>query len=284
MEFIRQFDDAKAFDTGCPGYRAQFLSNLESALFINSHIQEGGCGPGLHYHHVDQLYFLLDGQMTVQLGDEQHDVQPGTLVFIPAGLAHRNWNDGPGSETHFEMIIPSPMPGAPIAHMVEAPADVPQEWRTERQGRLERVAPENFREPLPGFRVQLLADSSVGVDSAVIIYAEVGPGGAGPRTHIHEFDQYYLVLEGELTIEVALQKHHVGPNTLVVLPAGVPHRQYNSGGVVERHLTINTPAPKPDGLWDIGVVFEADGQGHRGVTRNGSPDDAEESAATETTR
>lgn len=284
MDFIRPFDDTKAFDTGCRGYRAQFLSNLESALFINSHIQEGGCGPSLHYHHVDQLYFLLDGHMTVQLGDHTHDVQPGTLVFIPAGLAHRNWNDGPGSETHFEMIIPAPSPGAPIAHLVDTADDVPAEWRTERSGRLERVVPQSFREPLPGFRVQLLADSGSGVDSAVIIYAEVEPGGAGPGTHIHEFDQYYLVLEGELTIEVALQKHQVGPRTLVVLPAGVPHRQYNAGNAVERHLTINTPAPKSDGLWDIGVVFEADGHGHSGLTRPEPSADTTESAALSTSR
>ncbi|MGY4711520.1 cupin domain-containing protein [Mycolicibacterium sp. CBM1] len=265
MQFIRPFDDSKAFDTGFTGYRAQFLSNLESALMINSHIEQGGCGPGLHYHHVDQLYFLLRGHMTVQLGESVHSVEPGTLVIIPAGLPHRNWNDGPGSETHFEMIIPAPAPGAPIAYQVDSVDDVPAEWRTELPGCVEVLSAERMQNPLPGFRMQPLLSAESGIDSAVIMYAEVDPGGAGPGTHIHEFDQYYLVLEGELTIEVALQTHTVGPDTLVVLPAGVPHRQYNSSQSVERHLTINTPAPEQGKPWDVGVEFAANGVVHAAI-------------------
>jgi mannose-6-phosphate isomerase-like protein (cupin superfamily) len=265
VQFIRPFDDANAFDTGFPGYRAQVLSHLESAVMINSHIEKGGCGPGLHYHHVDQLYFLLRGQMTLQLGTTERNIDAGTLVIIPAGLPHRNWNDGPGSETHFEMIIPAPSPLAPIAHFVDTVDDVPAQWRTDLPGQVERVAAERMLNPLPGFRLQQLMDSSSGVDSAVVMYAEVEPGGAGPGTHVHEFDQYYLVLEGELTIEVALQKHTAGPDTLVVLPAGVPHCQYNSSQQTEKHLTINTPAPLPDAPWDVGVDFTANGITHGGA-------------------
>lgn len=262
MQFIRSFDDANTVDTGFPGYRAQILSHLESAVMINSHIEQGGCGPGLHYHHVDQLYFLLRGHMTVQLGTSEHEVDAGTLVVIPAGLPHRNWNDGPGSETHFEMIIPAPSPLSPIAHFVDSVDDVPAQWRTDHPGRLERIAAERMKNLLPGFRMQPLMDSSSGIDSALVMYAEVEPGGAGPGTHIHEFDQYYLVVEGELTIEVALQKHTVGPDTLIVLPAGVPHCQYNSGQQVEKHLTINTPAPVSGTTWDVGVDFTANGITH----------------------
>jgi len=90
VQFIRPFDDANAFDTGFPGYRAQVLSHLESAVMINSHIEKGGCGPGLHYHHVDQLYFLLRGQMTLQLGTTERNIDAGTLVIIPAGPLRRH--------------------------------------------------------------------------------------------------------------------------------------------------------------------------------------------------
>lgn len=274
MEYIRPFTDAQAFDTGFPGYRAQFVSALESGLLVHSVIKEGGCGPGLHYHRSDQLYFLLDGHMNIQLGSERHTIGPNTLVFIPAGLAHRNWNDGPGPEHHFEMILPAPAPGAPLALPVDTPDDVPLEHRPAQEGYTQTLDEQNLTEALPGFRLQPLADPGSGSVHAVVNYAEVDPGSEGPGTHIHPFDQYYLILEGELTVEVALQTHVVGPHTLVVLPAGVPHRQYNSGPGTEKHLAILTPAPRPGLPWDQGVDIAANGEVHHG------PNSLEPSATT----
>lgn len=43
-----------------------------------------------------------------------------------------------------------------------------------------------------------------------------------------------------------------------------PHRQYNNCDVVEKHLTINTPAPEPGRLWDFGMTLTSDGIGHYG--------------------
>lgn len=152
-----------------------------------------------------KAYYLVEGSIKVRLGDVVHDVSPGSLVFIPAGLPHCNWNPGPDSETHLEMIIPATDRLKQIAYMIDKPGDVPPEWRTNRKGYVRRVESRWLKEPLPGFKTVSLADPSSGCDTAVILYAEVGPQNGGPDTHIHEFDQYYFVLEGELTIEVALQ-------------------------------------------------------------------------------
>ncbi|MGW5635011.1 cupin domain-containing protein [Streptomyces sp. NPDC003832] len=266
MQYVRPFDKTKTFDTGFPGYRAQFVSHLESALIVASHIEAGGCGPGLHYHHSDQLYFLIRGSMNVQLGEEVHRIDAGTLVFIPAGLAHRNWNDGEETETHFEIIAPAPTPGAQIALFVDSQDDVPADRRNEQPGFVKVVDPSNIAEPMPGFKVLPLADPASGSSHIAINYAELSPKKGGPDMHIHEFDQYYFVLEGELTVEVALQKHTVGPDTLVILPAGVPHRQYNAGDVLEKHLTLLAPPPEDGRPWDRGVTFEANGDDLVGVT------------------
>lgn len=265
MQFIRPFDDSRTFETGFPGYRAQFLSSLESALLIASHIESGGCGPGLHYHLSDQLYYLINGSMKVQLGDEVHAIEAGTLVFIPAGLAHRNWNEGPGTETHFEIIVPAPAPGTQIALFVDSPDEVPVERRNARPGFVKAVDRSRLAEPMPGFHLLPLADPAAGSQHATISYAEVAPGSGGPDTHIHEFDQYYFVLEGEMTAEVALEKHTVAPNTLVILPAGVPHKQYNVGTAVEKHIVVLAPPPEDGRPWDYGVTFVANGDNLAGV-------------------
>jgi mannose-6-phosphate isomerase-like protein (cupin superfamily) len=90
----------------------------------------------------------------------------------------------------------------------------------------------------------------------------VEPGGSGPDTHVHHFDQFYYVLDGTLTVEVGFDRFTAGPHTLVVLPAGVPHRQWNEGAEPERHLTLLVPEPLPGEPWDIGVEFAATGVLH----------------------
>ena len=107
--------------------------------------------------------------------------------------------------------------------------------------------------------MQSLSGPGSGSLHAVVNYTEVNAGSAGPDTHIHEFDQYYLVLDGELSVEVALEKHVVSPRELMVVPAGVPHRQYNTGPVTEKHLSVLTPAPEAGKPWDRGVDFTANG-------------------------
>jgi mannose-6-phosphate isomerase-like protein (cupin superfamily) len=107
-----------------------------------------------------------------------------------------------------------------------------------------------------------LMSRSLGSESAGIYLAEVPPGGEGPRLHVHDFDQFYFVLEGLLTVQISLGCYEVGPNTLIVLPAHVPHRQWNQSSTRERHLAILAPEPQaPSSLtpWDLGVELRAAG-------------------------
>ncbi|HWI74691.1 MAG TPA: cupin domain-containing protein [Baekduia sp.] len=239
------------------GYEAQALYNGESAVVIGSLVRAGQAAPAHHLHeHSDQLYYVTDGQMTIQLGAEQFDVGPETLVYIPKGTPHHNWNPSAEDEFHFEVLSPVPWLTDPIATATDS---------TDLGGRrpiirtLEEVG---LKEALPGFSTARLLQRSDGSEHMALYVGQVEPGGAGQGTHVHEFDQFYYVLEGELTVEVALQRFTAGPHDLVILPAGVPHRQWNEGTVAERHLTLLVPEPEPGGVWDAGVDFAPNGDNH----------------------
>src|SRR5580692_5880882 len=46
-------------------------------------------GPPLHYHEEqDDTFYVLEGVLTVQAGDEIFDLGPGEFLSIPPGVAH----------------------------------------------------------------------------------------------------------------------------------------------------------------------------------------------------
>jgi mannose-6-phosphate isomerase-like protein (cupin superfamily) len=45
-------------------------------------------GPPLHHHEFDEAFYVLEGELTFQLGDERRTAGPGELVFAPGGAVH----------------------------------------------------------------------------------------------------------------------------------------------------------------------------------------------------
>src|SRR4029077_6719868 len=48
----------------------------------------GGGPPPLHHHDFDETFYVLDGELTFQLGDDVSRAAAGTLVFAPRGSHH----------------------------------------------------------------------------------------------------------------------------------------------------------------------------------------------------
>jgi len=45
-------------------------------------------GPGAHSHPEDDVFYVLEGTMSLMLGDEWIDATPGTFVLVPGGVLH----------------------------------------------------------------------------------------------------------------------------------------------------------------------------------------------------
>lgn len=44
----------------------------------------------LHYHeHTDEFYYVIDGQGTMILDDEQIELHQGVVVYVPRGTRHK---------------------------------------------------------------------------------------------------------------------------------------------------------------------------------------------------
>jgi len=92
--------------------------------------------------------------------------------------------------------------------------------------------------------VQALLDNDSGATSCSVNCVKTPPGEGSPAgMHTHVVDQLFYILSGTMNLEIAGQSHVAGPGTLVVFPAGVPHRNWNGGNGDTIHLAINTPLP-----------------------------------------
>lgn len=63
---------------------------------LEYHAQPDSPGVPLHLHEGhDEGFYVLEGVLQMQLGQEVLDVQPGGFVFVPRGIAHRFGNPFP---------------------------------------------------------------------------------------------------------------------------------------------------------------------------------------------
>src|SRR5262245_57376628 len=63
--------------------------------FWEFNLPAGGQGPPPHVHNGhDEMFYVVEGDLTVFTAGEPRDVGPGTLVFVPRGAQHTFANHG----------------------------------------------------------------------------------------------------------------------------------------------------------------------------------------------
>jgi mannose-6-phosphate isomerase-like protein (cupin superfamily) len=91
--------------------------------FIIAEWSDAGLPPGpprpiapLHVHHEDdEAWYVLEGALAFQLGDQVVEVEVGGAAFAPRGLAHTYWN--PRQERARYLLVMTPAIRALIADL-----------------------------------------------------------------------------------------------------------------------------------------------------------------------
>jgi mannose-6-phosphate isomerase-like protein (cupin superfamily) len=93
---------------------------------------------------------------------------------------------------------------------------------------------------------EILAGPSNGFESSFLVYTRMAPGARPRGLFTLPVDHTYMVLAGKLNVQLGTDKFVAGPETLVLVPAGVPHQVWNEGTEPEADLQAITPAPSRD--------------------------------------
>ena len=94
-----------------------------------------------------------------------------------------------------------------------------------------------------------------------VVDMHVPPGG-GPGPHRHDFEETFIVLEGEVEATFRGQRSSVRAGTTINIPANAPHRFQNISEEPARLLCICSPAGQERFFQEIGVPLP---------TRTGAP-------------
>ena len=81
------------------------------------------------------------------------------------------------------------------------------------------------------------------------------PPGGGPPPHRHDFEETFILLEGELVATFRGQQSTVGAGDTVHIPANAPHQFHNSSSTPVRLLCICSPAGQEEMFLELGVLL-----------------------------
>ena len=85
-----------------------------------------------------------------------------------------------------------------------------------------------------------------------VIDMHIPPGG-GPPPHRHDFEETFIVLEGEMEATFRGQKSIVRAGDTINIPANAPHQFHNSATEAVRMLCICSPAGQENFFLEVGV-------------------------------
>lgn len=85
-----------------------------------------------------------------------------------------------------------------------------------------------------------------------VIDMHVPPGG-GPPPHRHDFEETFILLEGELEATFRGQKSTVRAGDTVNVPANAPHQFHNASSSPVRMICICSPAGQEKFFQEVGI-------------------------------
>jgi mannose-6-phosphate isomerase-like protein (cupin superfamily) len=80
-----------------------------SRMFCDVYCFEPGQSQTGHSHAgSDKVYYVIEGQAQIRIGDEERSVGPGTTALAPSGVTHAVTNPGPQRLRLLVLMAPLP--------------------------------------------------------------------------------------------------------------------------------------------------------------------------------
>jgi mannose-6-phosphate isomerase-like protein (cupin superfamily) len=208
--------------------RATAIDASAGSRFLELHLTRYESGRSLprRLDRAQEIVYAVSGRGTIVVDGEEHDLEPGTGVYIASGESYEI--DNPGPE---ELLIVSAV--APQTNGTPSAAGS----RTVRlldQPVLPASGDREFR---------YLVTDEVGCRDMTQFYGVIAPGRAPDHSHV--YDEVIYVLEGEGVLHGDETDKPVSAGTCIHLPPLFVHSLENSGDAPMRIVAVFHPAGDP---------------------------------------
>ena len=101
----------------------------------------GAKGPPLHTHDFDEAFYVLDGELTFQVGDELSTAGPGQLAFALRGVPHTLANRGDRPARFLIVCTPAGFEREFARRAAAAGGVEPPSWAMQPIPKITRIGP-----------------------------------------------------------------------------------------------------------------------------------------------
>jgi mannose-6-phosphate isomerase-like protein (cupin superfamily) len=208
-----------------------------------------------HLHSFEESFYILEGHVTLQIGERSHTLEPGYFGFIPTGVRHawRNvWtNPGDRPARWLEMQAPQPRPvdygkdtffvhgHAHAAHEADTHVGHFDESQLPRAGDASQM--EGFN-PTTGVAIKMFVDRSFGAIHQSLFLIQYMPG-AKIDPHDHTFEESYLIVSGRVRATADNKTYDLAPGDVIWTGVGCIHSFENAGSEPVRWIETQAPLP-----------------------------------------
>jgi mannose-6-phosphate isomerase-like protein (cupin superfamily) len=223
------------------------LGEHEEITITHSRYSPGERGPDLHVHHEhSDSFYVLEGEMTFELGPDADKVRvgPGGFVAAPPRVAHSFVNESEGDARWLNFHTPD---RGFAGFLRTLRAGTPGQWDSFDMPADSGLPPELATVSPPGAGERLTTgrrDVLLKADLEELCVAEWDLDGpyAGPAVHRHDqqVDAFY-VIEGELELTMHGVDETFGEGLLADVPRGVDHTFNHRADARARVLNIHAP-------------------------------------------
>ncbi len=97
-----------------PLLAGKILGSPNSSFVVAEWQDEGGpvglprlIAPRHVHHNDDEAWYVLEGTLRVQSGENEIEAPAGSAVLVPRGTPHTFWNPGPGRVRYLLIMTPN---------------------------------------------------------------------------------------------------------------------------------------------------------------------------------
>jgi mannose-6-phosphate isomerase-like protein (cupin superfamily) len=205
-------------------------------------------------HAYEKAFYVLAGTLDVERDGQQFCLAADGYVLVPAGTPHTIRNSRAEAARWVEVSVPQPKPdgGWRDTFFVD-----PLPWQAATLAALDLGDPRNrmvghnnrqmppgafMHADLQGFSIKRFIDREFGSAHFTMFSVEFADGGLCNH-HDHPFEEAYLILSGDVDVELDGIKYTLGQGDFAWTGVGSRHAFFPVSGRPVRWLEIQAPQP-----------------------------------------